>query len=153
MEFVPEWRSNLEVLVARHSFVGELGQEHGNEDWQAPLGSEPVGADPRQPQDVLGDVWGFALQHSAPAQTQGGRRQATETGGEGQTHAGEEASPSGHVLVLLRPLQREPESRNSGYVPIESGTTFFQPQQPFHLRVDFWCHRTFTTPQRSLTPH
>lgn len=96
---------HLEVFVARHSLMGELGQEHGDEERQAPLGSQLLRADSRQPQHVLGDVRSFALQHAALTQTQGGRRQAAETGGEGEAHAGEEASPSGRVLVLLQPLQ------------------------------------------------
>lgn len=103
--FVPESVGvYLEVFMARHSFMGELRQEHGNEGWQAPLRPKLVRADPCQPQDVLWDVWGFALQHAALAQTQGRRCQATETGRERQTHAGEEASPPRHVLILLEPL-------------------------------------------------
>lgn len=109
--------------MARHSFMGELRQEHGNEGWQAPLGPKLVWADSCQPQDVLRDLWGFALQHAALAQTQGRRCQATEAARERQTHAGEEASPPRHVLILLEPLQGQAggeecaknQSINSGY--------------------------------------
>lgn len=119
--------------MARHSFMGELRQEHGNEGWQAPLGPKLVWAHSCQPQDVLRDVWGFALQHAALAQTQGGRCQATEAGGERQAHAGEEASPPRHVLILLRPLQgqagagecAESQSMNSSYRSWEQ--TLFHP--------------------------
>lgn len=83
--------------------MGEFRQEHGNEGWQAPLGSKLVWADSCQPQDVLWDVWGLALQHSALAQTQGRRGQATEALRDRQTHTGEEASPPRHILIL-RPL-------------------------------------------------
>lgn len=68
----------LEVLMARHSFVGEFRQEHGNECRQAPLCSQLVWANSCQPQDVLWDVRGLALEHSTLVQTQGWWGQATE---------------------------------------------------------------------------
>lgn len=87
-------RIYLKVFVPRHSFVGEFRQEHGNESRQAPLCSQLVWTNSRQPQDMLWDVGGFALEHPTLAQTQGRRSQATEAGWERQTHAGEEATPS-----------------------------------------------------------
>lgn len=80
--------------MPRHSSVGEFGQEHANEPRQAPLRSQFVWADSRQPQDVLWDVGGLALEHSTVAQTQGRWGEATEACWERQTHAGEEATPS-----------------------------------------------------------
>lgn len=82
------------MLVPRHCSVGEFRQEHGNEPRQAPLCSQLVRADSRQPQDMLWDVGGLALEHSPLAKTQGRRGQATEASWDGQTHAGEEATPS-----------------------------------------------------------
>lgn len=101
------------MLVARHSFVGELGQEHGDERRKAPLRSQLVRAHPCQPQDVLGDVRGLALEHSPLVQTQSGRGEATEGGWDGQTHAGEEATPPRRVLIL-GPLEngRATEGKN-----------------------------------------
>lgn len=85
----------LKVFVPRHGPVGEFGQEHGNEPRQAPLRSQHPRADPRQPQHVLRDVGGLSLEHSMPAQTQGGWGQATQARWDGQAHAGEEAPPAG----------------------------------------------------------
>lgn len=84
---------HLKVLVSGHSFVGEFGQEHGDERREAPLCSQLVWADPCQPQDVLGDVRGLASERSVPLQTQSRRGKATEGGWDGQTHAGEETTP------------------------------------------------------------
>lgn len=84
----------LKVFVPRHSSVGEFGQEHGNEPRQAPLCSQLAWADSRQPQDMLWDVGGFALEHSTLAQMQGRWCQATEAWWDRQTHAGKEATPS-----------------------------------------------------------
>lgn len=95
---------HLQVLVPRHSFVGELGQEHGDKCRKAPLRSQLVWADPCQPQDVLRDVWGFALEHSALVQMQSRWGKATEGCWDGQTHAGEETTPTRWVLIL-RPLK------------------------------------------------
>ncbi len=81
--------------MPRHSFVGEFRQKHGDEPWQAPLRSQLVWADSRQPQDVLWDVGVLALEHSPLSQTQGRRGQAAEACWERQTYAGEEATPSG----------------------------------------------------------
>lgn len=91
---------HLKVLVPRHSFVGEFGQEHGDECRKAPLCSQLVWADPCQPQDVLRDVWGLALEHSTLVQTQSRRGKATEGRWDGQTHAGEETTPPRWVLIL-----------------------------------------------------
>ena len=84
----------LKVFMPRHSSVGEFRQEHGNEPRQVPLRSQPVRADSRQPQDVLRDVGGLALEHSTLTQTQGRWGQATESCWNRQTHAGQEATPS-----------------------------------------------------------
>lgn len=84
----------LKVFVPRHSSVGEFRQEHGNKPRQAPLCSQLLWANSRQPQDVLWDVRRLALEHSTLAKTQGRWGQATDTCRDRQTHAGEEATPS-----------------------------------------------------------
>lgn len=84
---------HLKVLVPRHNFVGEFGQEHGDECGKAPFRSQLVWADPCQPQHVLRDVRGLALEHSTLVQTQTGRGKTTEGRWDGQTHAGEEPTP------------------------------------------------------------
>lgn len=94
----------LKVFVPRHCFLWEFGQEHGDEHWQTPLRSQLLWADSCQPQDVLWDVGGLALEHSTLAQTPGRGCQATEACWDRQAHAGEEATPSRRVLAL-RPLQ------------------------------------------------
>lgn len=94
---------HLKVLVPRHNFVGEFGQEHGDKCRKAPFRSQLVWADPCQPQHVLRDVWGLALEQSTLVQTQTGRGKTTEGRWDGQTHAGEESTPPGWVLIL-RPL-------------------------------------------------
>ncbi|TNN63455.1 hypothetical protein EYF80_026305 [Liparis tanakae] len=85
----------LKVFVPRHRFVGEFGQEHGDEPREAPLGSHLARADARQPQHVLRDVGRFAVEHSMLAQAQGGRRQAAQACWDRQAHAREEATPPG----------------------------------------------------------
>lgn len=85
----------LKVFLSRHSSVGEFRQEQGNKAWQAPLCSQLVWTNSCQPQDVLWDVRGLALEHSMPAQTQGRRGQATDSRWDRQAHAGEEATPPG----------------------------------------------------------
>lgn len=91
---------HLKVLVPRHSFVGEFGQEHGDECRKAPLCSQLVWFDPCQPQDVLWDVWGLALEHSTLVQTQSRRGKATGGHWDGEAHAGEETTPPRWVLNL-----------------------------------------------------
>lgn len=66
------------MFVARHSSVGEFRQEHGNESREAPLRSQLVGANSCQPQDVVRDLGGFALEHSTLAQMKGRRGKATQ---------------------------------------------------------------------------
>lgn len=95
---------HLKVLVPRHNFVGEFWQEHGDECRKAPFRSQLVRADPCQPQHVLRDVRGLALEQSTPVQTQTGRGKTAEARWDGQTHAGEESTPPRRVLIL-RPLQ------------------------------------------------
>lgn len=79
--------------MPRHSFVGEFGQEHGDECRKAPFRSQLVRANPCQPQDVLRDVWGLALDHSTLVQMQTSRGKTTEGRWDGQTHAGKESTP------------------------------------------------------------
>lgn len=79
--------------MPRHSFVGEFGQEHGDECREAPFCSQLVWANPCQPQDVLRDVWGLALDHSTLVQMQTSRGKTTEGRWDGQTHAGKEPTP------------------------------------------------------------
>lgn len=95
----------LKVFVPRHSSVGEFGQEHGDEPRQAPLRSQPVWADSCQPQDVLWDVGGLALEHLAMAQAQGRWGQATEACWDRQAHAGEEATPPRREVLILLPFR------------------------------------------------
>lgn len=116
---------HLKVLVARHSLVGEFGQEHGDESGKAPLCSQLVWAHPCQPQDVFRDVWGLALEHSTPVQTHSRRGKATEGGWDGQTHAGEETSPPRWVLIL-GPLKGGGQERAArSKEPMSQKMTFF----------------------------
>lgn len=84
----PENKFYLKVFMTRQRFVRKFRQEHGYETWQAPLCSQLVRANSCQPQDMLWDVGGLALEHSTLAQMQGGWGEATKTGWNRQTQAG-----------------------------------------------------------------